>query len=334
MARDRSRRAREREEDDAKGGLRGLLRDILIAIAIVVVIFAGIFAYTQVYPPLVVVESSSMQHGDDVSSIGVIDTGDLVLVQAAPTRSAIVTWIEGRVTGYETYGDFGDVIVFRKPTVPTDPTPVIHRAIMYVVPNGTDAYDVPDLRNLPSSQWEGIRRGGAPVQGEPLALERVTIHGMGWQRNLGIAFDLLAFAQNPALRSRSGYITMGDNNAYNSCTTSLDPCEPFRPYDQGWIVPHGNVIGRARGEIPWFGLLKLTLDPGKSSGKCCDGWGDPRAPRNSWDSLAIALPLVFGSPFLVEAAFWAWGKYVAPRIRRRPSPDTEAAAEADPEDPR
>src|SRR3989304_2635492 len=70
--------------------------------------------------------------------------------------------------------------------------------------------------------------------------------------------------------------------------------------------------GRARGEIPWFGLLKLTLDPARSGTKCCDGWGDPLAPRNSWDSLTIALPLVFGAPFIVGGGPWAWGKFITP----------------------
>ena len=42
-------------------------------------------------------------------------------------------------------------------------------------------------------------------------------------------------------------------------------------------------------------------------------------------------PLVFGSPFLVEAVVWAWGRYVAPRIRRGRQADVEAAA--DPPEP-
>jgi len=151
----------------------------------------------------------------------------------------------------------------------------------------------------------------------PYGLQRVTIHEMGWQRNLGITFDLRAYAQSPVNRDRPGYITMGDNNAYDQCSIRADPCSPYPPYDTGWIVAQGNILGKARGEIPWFGLIKLTLDPGKSAYKCCNGWGDPLAPRNSWDSLLIALPLVFGSPFLFEGGRWAWERYVTPRIKRR-----------------
>ncbi len=314
MARDRS----EKDEKDG-GGLRAWARDGLVAIVIVVALFGSIFAYTQVWPPLVVVESSSMQHGNDVSSIGVIDTGDLVLVQAAPTRDSVITWIQGRVSGHSTYGDYGDVIVFHKAGTAPDSTPIIHRAIMYVIPNGTGAYDVPDLAPpFPSTQWEGWNRDGAPVT-RPYGLSRVTIHEMGFPRTFTISFDLEALADQRTTLGEAGYITMGDNNAYNACRWNPDPCgaEPY----EGVIAPQSNLVGKARGEIPWFGLIKLTLAPTPS---CCNGWGDPAAPKNSWDSLVVALAVLIALPFLVEGAGWAWAKYVTPRLRARRSPDLES----------
>ena len=363
------------EERDAAADRKGLVRDLVVAVVIVGGFFGGLLAYTQTYPPIVVVESESMQHADTVSYVGVIDTGDLVLVQAARERRDVVTWIEGKVTGHQTYGDFGDVIVFRKPGFSSDSTPVIHRAIMYVVPSPTDpdAYDIPDLERYPDVWWEGVAAGDVPVQ-SPFGLHSVTIHRMGWQGNLGITFDLESFARS-STGGVAGYITMGDNNAYGACSVNPDPCQPLRPYDLFGVVPQGNVLGRARGEIPWFGLLKLTyeptptkiagsvigvvaafvllrkegdvvlvtavlvfaivgyiafsyIEPGRPfSTGCCSGWGDADAPANSWTSLAIALPLVFGSPFLVEAVVWAWGRYVAPRIRRGRQADVEAAAD-------
>lgn len=353
-------------EDEDPFSLKAILREVAIAAIIVGAVFGGIFAYTQVYPPLVVVESKSMQHSDDTSHLGVIDTGDLVLVQAVRSTSDVVTWVEGRATGYSTYGDYGDVIVFRKPTAPSDATPVIHRALLYVRPNPTDprTYDIPGLLPpFPSSEWEGERRDGSSVQGEPVALAEVTIHGMGWQRDLEITFNLTALAASFVNQGRAGFITMGDNNAYG----------PSPPYDAAWVVPLDHVIGHARGEIPWFGLLKLTFQPtlirilgavigivvgvmvprtnrnviliaaafagavagyfiagifdvsGAPPGACCREWGDSLAPRNSWDSLLIALPLLFGSPLIVEGGVWAWMRYVAPRIRRwRGLPDETA----------
>src|SRR3972149_4643211 len=112
-------------------------RDLLIAFLVVALVMAALFAYTRVWPPMVVVESASMQHSNTESSIGVIDTGDLVLVQGVAAAGDVVTYIEGRATGHSTYGDYGDVIVFIKPGAASASTPLIHRAMAYVVRNET-----------------------------------------------------------------------------------------------------------------------------------------------------------------------------------------------------
>lgn len=305
----RSRRG-EGREDKEEGGLRAWLKDALVAVLIVLVFFASLFVYTRVWPPLVVIESSSMQHSDTSSSVGVIDTGDLVLVQATPARSDVVTWVEGRVSGHSTYGDYGDVIVFRKPGFLTT-DPVIHRAILFIEPNGTDAYDVKDLEAFPSSEWEGRGRSWEPKE-TPFGLRDVTIRGMGWRRDLVITFNLTRLALQPITAREAGYITMGDNNAY--ATYNYNP-PVSTGYDQGWVVPQENILGRARGELPWFGLLKLTLAP---TDACCRGWGDPQAPLNSWDSLLASLVILLALPFVVEGVGWAWTRFVRPRIRRTP----------------
>src|SRR5437899_7038259 len=119
---------------------------------------------------------------------------------------------------------------------------------------------------------------------------------MGFRQNLGNTFDFansfLFFAP------RSGYISMGDYNAaFISCATPpFDPCAGT-PYDRQWLPVQGDIIGRARGELPWFGLLKLTLQPTIT---CCSAWGDPEAPKNSWDSLAVSLVVLFAFPFILE----------------------------------
>ena len=304
------------EETKKDGGLRAWVRDALVAVIIVGVVFGGIFAYTRVWPPLVVIESSSMQHGHAASAIGVIDTGDLVLVQSSPARADIVTWVEGRVSGHSTYGDYGDVIVFRKPTDPDGGPPVIHRAILYLVPNTTvpGTYDIPDLEGFPSSEWEARGANWTRVV-RAQALRDVTIHGMGYRRDLGITFNLTVLAIRVSTRGEPGYVTMGDNNAYDQCL-SPDPCGPSTPYDAGWVVPQTYVIGRARGEIPWFGLIKLTVSPTDS---CCQGWGDTKVPSNSWDSLAISLIALVSLPFALEGVGLLWRRILGPRLRPGPA---------------
>ncbi len=308
--------AKEAKEDDADRGWKSWVRDIAIAVLIMAIILGGIYLYTGVWPPLVVVESSSMQHSHTTSYIGVIDTGDLVFVKAVGGRSDITTYLQGRASGYSTYGDYGDVIIFRLAQDPSA-TPIIHRAIMYVIPNGTCGNaicaNVPDLALLPPSQWEGYRNGVAVST--PYGLTSVTIHEMGWQHNLGITFNLAGLLG--AFPGQAGYVTMGDNNAYDHCMTTQDPCsmDYGPPYDTGWFPAQGDVIGVARGEIPWFGLLKLVLSP--APGCAPQGWGDPCAPANSWTDLAISIVFLIALPFIVEAAAWGWGKYAWPWLKPR-----------------
>lgn len=302
------------DEEEPEHFWKGLVRDLIIAAIIVVVVLAAMYAYTGLWPPLVVVESGSMQHSNRESFLGVIDTGDMVFQQAAPTRASVITYIEGRASGYSTYGDFGDVIIFQRPG---NPTPVIHRAIMFVSLHANGTADVPDLALL-TSGWQATDATGASTT-VPYFLRSVTIHGMGFQHDLGITFVFCGGPNPPQCTSglfsfgaRDGYVTMGDNNAYIYCSIKLDPCQSSTPYDTGWLPRQRDIIGKARGELPWFGLLKLTLAPTDSC--CAGGWGDPEAPKNSWDSLLGSLILLLALPFILEYAGRGWAKFVAPRL--------------------
>jgi signal peptidase len=297
-----------------------LTRDIAIAAVLVALIFGGMFAYTQVWPPVVVVESQSMQHSSSVSYLGAIDTGDLVLVQAVGSKDDVVTWVEGHATGYRTYGDFGDVIIFHRPRGTAGEAPIIHRPILYLVYNATSAsYDAPTLRSIDRSWWTATNRTGA-VLASPFSITGTIV-----MNHLGFRGDRTHTISVSSLLSQNyntdGYVTMGDNNAY---TSTFD----------GWLVAHTLVIGRARGELPWFGLIKLTVSP-TSTGCCHAGWGDVAAPRNSWDSLATSLVLIPVGIFLADYGFAfgdrLWKGY---RQRKRTGGDTEPADASDPDAPR
>ena len=56
-------------------------------------IIGGIYVYSGVSPPFTVINSGSMQHSDE-SSIGTIDTGDMVIVKN-PDYQEITTYVEG-----------------------------------------------------------------------------------------------------------------------------------------------------------------------------------------------------------------------------------------------
>jgi signal peptidase len=109
---------------------------IVIVIAVVIIIggWAVISVSSGVKPPFTVVESHSMQHcsnTDHESEIGIIDTGDLILVKN-PDKTDITSYVEGYQNGYEQFGDYGDVIVYKRPSG----NPVIHRAFIWLNYNG------------------------------------------------------------------------------------------------------------------------------------------------------------------------------------------------------
>lgn len=100
----------------------GLFRDLL-SVLIVFVILSSIFYITLGrFSPAVAVESGSMMPH--------IRTGDFIFVKS-PDRTKIITYNEGKETGYSTFDEYGDVILY-KPRGKEGLTPIIHRAMYYV----------------------------------------------------------------------------------------------------------------------------------------------------------------------------------------------------------
>ena len=100
----------------------GLLRDFLFVLT-VVVIFASVSKIALgLYTPMVAVESKSMfPH---------IKIGDIIFIQSID-RTEITTYEEGKRTGYSSFNENGDVILY-KPRGKEGATPIIHRAMYYV----------------------------------------------------------------------------------------------------------------------------------------------------------------------------------------------------------
>ncbi len=265
--------------EDLKKELFLFGKDILIAFIIIGIILSALFTYSGRWPPMVVIESSSMSHSE-VSQVGLIDTGDIVIVKTSD-RDDIVTYLEGRVNGYSKYGEYGDVIIYR-PMGSISKTPIIHRPVMYLEINESGrSFDIPTLKDLEYGEdW-------ACDQGEHYRSINgtITIYDYGFREaqvriNLG---QLIISGYN-----HSGYITMGDNN--------VSP-RTGGHYDQGYgICPAPIkdewVEGKAKGELPWFGIMKLAY-MGKTR----------EIPSNSWNNLAISLVLIVGLPLGVDVAY-------------------------------
>lgn len=118
-------------------GKISLVRDVLVALIAVLIIITILWAYTGQWfgAPMVAIESGSMEHPNSpFGRLGTIDAGDMVLLVKVTQRDDIVTHSEAAATQeykYHSYGDFGDVIVYRKYNDPTQDQ-IIHRAMCWV----------------------------------------------------------------------------------------------------------------------------------------------------------------------------------------------------------
>ena len=258
--------------ESAKDEAKDWIKDILVALVAIAIIMTSLYAYTGIWPPMVVIESGSMQHSNDQSYVGVIDTGDIVLVKES-SFSDITTYVEGRATGYERYGDYGDVIIYRP--LGQDITPIIHRAVLYLQWNDSHSFDVPGLRGLTygtdyitdSGTWYGIH-------------DHIEIHDYGYEhKNLVIRVGTLIKYQH------SGYISAGDHNVARGYGADQNTGICPEQIETKWIV------GTAVGELPWFGLIKLSF-----SGSL----NENPAPLNSWIMLAISIVLILVVPYIAE----------------------------------
>ena len=89
------RRQKLAEERAAKSSKFLLLRDAGAVLGVIIAVTVVLWVVLGTWPPMVVVESGSMMHGSD-SAVGIIDTGDLTLVQAISSRTDVITWAQAK----------------------------------------------------------------------------------------------------------------------------------------------------------------------------------------------------------------------------------------------
>ena len=248
------------------------IREALLAGGLIAVLISVLVLMTGSWPPMVVIESNSMQH-DENGEVGSIDAGDLVLVMT-PERKDIITFVEatesgGDFEGYESHGMPGDVIIYQKNG--GSDTPVIHRALLEVVENTSGGWDVPGttLRNVSSISWTFDIL--CPYHGR--------------------AYDLRIEDWDPV---HAGYLTKGDNNDCmidqpEANTLSQGPGlsdefgNPVQTTKGEW------VMGVAGAEIPWVGSIKLGLSDNSQS-----------VPDSTWSKLILTAIVLLAIPAVWE----------------------------------
>jgi len=278
----------------------------LVALAIIVVLLVSLWAYTQNWPPVYVVESNSMQHGPN-DHLGLINAGDMVLAQKIPF-SQITTYVDGVQTGYSTYGEPGDVVLYWPNGQGS--TPVIHRAILYLQWDPPNSYNASIPSGLPCGTAAGADFAYFPSQSGAATCDTNHLDGyldlyhVGWNSQT-VEIDLTPAVAPSTLGDQSGLLTMGDNNS----APDQSGANPISS-----LVQPNWVIGVARGMIPWFGALKLLLD------------GDAgHVPAQSWELMGLTIVGAILAAFGIHYALRTEG--IETPLRRKEEDEARAEAE-------
>ncbi|MDD1743689.1 MAG: S26 family signal peptidase [Methanomassiliicoccales archaeon] len=261
-------------------GIIKSLRGFIIAAAIVLIIIGALVLYSGAWPPLVVIESKSMQHSQTESFIGVIDTGDMVILKRVSGIAEVRPYLDSLADGYQTYGEYGDVVIY-KPGGSDSRTPIIHRALLRLYYNDSGGgFDIPVLGEIPSTMWSVV---GGPKDWHNMK-SGLVLTGIGYN-HVSVRLNLstiLSYFDQVNMTPFGGLVTLGDNNRGIADQSTDISRTPVR---EDWID------GVARGELPWFGLLKLWI-----TGPAPDG----TVPENSKTGLFVSLGLLIGGPIALD----------------------------------
>ncbi len=346
----------------------GHARDILVAVAVVGGILLALYLYTGTWPPPVVVESNSMMHIDadeytqnfgdtrpeDVpyGRWGTVDPGDLVLVKDIDDQDRVDTYAHA---GDDRYGDPGEVVVYFTNEHMAG-TPIIHRAMTYVTAldsNGepiragqqheasVDTYEVvwhpswdtnvacgedDDPGTLGAEDGECEEPASCTTQGD----HRVCRFDEAGFRLPELAREV-RFEDDVYAPPHSGFITQGDNVVGNEA-----PDQALGIHDEP--VPLGQVQGIARGELPWFGLIKLALtgDP-TATAEVQDhpyylNIGQMTAPQDLWVMLLVGLGVVAFAPVALDYG-WVYARRRIADETQDPAPPPPGPSQDPPPDP-
>ena len=215
-------------------------------IAAFIIILLSITLYSGNWPPISVVESSSMEHSS-YFQCGTIQTGSIVIVKKVSSPTGITTYVQGRTTGMKTYGDFGDVLLYRNYAGSI----IIHRAIFFLTWNS----GIPDVHGYTNQSWITVSVNYVIIQ------------------NVGVSHRNL-YVNISHFSGVSGYITMGDNNLIASAISESvhirnRTITAYVAADQNILFQNNgatyspvnftDVVGIARGNLPLVGLYRLYL---------------------------------------------------------------------------
>ena len=249
-----------------------------IIVAIIAGGYAGLVISTGFNAPFSVVMSQSMQH-DTYAQLGIIDTGDIMVIKSPEKYGEITSYIDAVKEGEDDekhYGDYGNVIIYDRNN---GRNPVIHRAILWVDYDvSTGKWSAPSLEGYEGNWYcvyEGKRYTDYTDLKGTLYLEDITVSN----KNVNVTFS--------KLQENSGFLTLGDNPTGN------------KEFDQtSGIINHPISLEDIRSipvhEIPFFGSIKILLK---------NGGDNLEYVPNSIPSFLMIVILLFGIIMLFDSMF-------------------------------
>ena len=138
------------------------LREMLSSVAIVLVLGLILFGVSGVWPPMVAVESGSMEPNMQVGDLVLVTEPGRFAPDAASNDIGVVTHEEGMAADYQTFGSYGSVVIFQPPG--RTASPIIHRA-MFHVEEGENWHDRADEQYHSAADCGELRHCPAPHDG-------------------------------------------------------------------------------------------------------------------------------------------------------------------------
>ncbi|WP_231741272.1 S26 family signal peptidase [Halorubrum sp. CBA1125] len=271
------------------------IREMLSSVTVVLVLGLVLFGVSGVWPPMVAVESGSMEPNMQVGDLVFVTEPGRLAPDAADNGIGVVTYAVGEETDYRTFGSYGSVVIYRPPG--RTAAPIIHRAMFHVEEDENwydraderyhDAENCVDLRYCPAPHDGFITLGdnngeydqanglAAPVKAEWVTgVARVRIPYLGYVRLIATGqaepSDVFATATIPSIAT----VDVADVESDRSGVESIPLVSGGAPIPGGDDVDVGGADSGESGKFDSWGRYEAdTSEDGSSDGSSRNlGW--------------------------------------------------------------